>query len=105
MAITMIATAPLDKEGGRVKTPKILDDLREMRSFFDSLDTRGRGLGKEVEKKMAVMKTCVEKVEGAVYGMLIRGRERPAGWVPDAPSGEGVGGGRDMRGGDEYEDF
>ena len=75
LAITIIATTPLDQEGGGVKTPKILNDLREMRTFFDSLDTRGGGLGREVEKKMAVMKTCVDKVEGAVYGMLVRGRD------------------------------
>ncbi|RPB21608.1 Translin [Terfezia boudieri ATCC MYA-4762] len=99
LAITIIATTPLDKEGGGVKTPKILGDLRVMRAFFDSLDTRGGGLGKEVEKKMGVMRTCVEKVEGAVYGMLVRGSERPAGWVPDG-SGMGSGG----RGEDEYDD-
>jgi len=34
------------------------------------------------------MKTCVEKVENAVYGMIIRGRERPKGWVPDIGSEE-----------------
>ncbi|KAF8453130.1 Translin [Terfezia claveryi] len=89
LAITIIATTPLDKEGGGVKTPKILDDLRAMRT----------GLGKEVEKKMGVMRTCVEKVEGAVYGMLVRGSERPAGWVPD---GSGMGGGG--RGEDEFDD-
>ena len=61
-------------------------DLRLLRSSFEALDTTpcgGTGLGKDVEKKMEVMKTCVEKVETAVYGMIIRGRERPKGWVPD----------------------
>ena len=65
----------------------ILMDLRVIRSHFETLDTAscgGTGLGKDVEKKMEVMKTCVEKVETAVYGMIIRGRERPKGWVPDA---------------------
>ena len=106
LAITIIATTPLDKEGHGVKTPKVLDDLREMRAFFDSLDTRG--VGKEVEKKMEVMRTCVEKVEGAVYGMSVRGRERPVGWMPDvsgADGGGGGGGGGRGRGGaeDEYD--
>lgn len=102
LAITIIAITPLGKEGDGVKTPKILDDLREMRAFFDALDMRGGGLGKEVEKKMGVMRTCVEKVEGAVYGMLVRGRERPVGWVPDVSGAEGGGG----RGGEvgEYDD-
>lgn len=64
----------------------ILMDLRLLRTNFEALDTTsygGTGLGKDVEKKMEVMKTCVEKVETAVYGMIIRGRERPKGWVPD----------------------
>lgn len=64
----------------------ILVDLRSLRTSFEALDTAscgGTGLGKDVEKKMEVMKTCVGKVETAVYGMIIRGRERPKGWVPD----------------------
>jgi predicted translin family RNA/ssDNA-binding protein len=90
-AITTMATTgalPASKagedsaEGGG----DILVDLRLLRSSFEALDTTscgGTGLGKDVEKKMEVMKTCVEKVETAVYGMIIRGRERPKGWVPD----------------------
>ena len=64
----------------------ILMDLRLIRAYFESLDTSkagaSAGLGKDIEKKMEVMKTCVEKVENAAYGMFIRGRERPKGWVP-----------------------
>lgn len=69
--------------GGR----DILQDLRILRTSFQALDTSscgGTGLGKDIQKKMEVMITCVEKVETAVYGMIIRGRERPKGWVPDA---------------------
>ena len=62
----------------------ILTDLRSLRAHFEALDiTAGGGMKRDVEKKMEVMRTCVEKVEGAVYGMIIRGRERPKGWVPD----------------------
>ena len=32
---------------------------------------------------MEVMRQSVEKVEGAVYGLVVRGSERPKGWVPD----------------------
>lgn len=89
-AITTMATTgslPCSKTseestGGR----DILMDMRDLRTHFQALDTTscgGTGLGKDVEKKMEVMKTCVEKVETAVYGMIIRGRERPKGWVPD----------------------
>ena len=65
----------------------MLMDLRSLRAHFESLDLTSSGgnsgLAREVEKKVGVMKTCVEKVENAVYGMTIRGRERPKGWVPD----------------------
>lgn len=64
----------------------ILMDLRSLRAYFESINTGGATasswLGKEVEKKMEVMKSCVEKVENAVYGIIIRGRERPKGWLP-----------------------
>lgn len=89
-AITTMATtgslpgSASDGEGSAERD--ILMDMRKLRTSFQALDTTscgGTGLGKDVEKKMEVMKTCVEKVETAVYGMIIRGRERPKGWVPD----------------------
>ena len=66
----------------------ILGDLRSLRTYFEVMNTNcsmgsGSALGRDVDKKMEVMKTCVEKVENAVYGMIVRGRERPKGWVPD----------------------
>lgn len=64
---------------------KMLQDLRELRMQFEGLDTSaGNGLlGKEVGKKMGVMRTCVEKVETAVCSLIVRGSERPKGWVPE----------------------
>lgn len=78
--ITMIAL-----RGGEGDSPqRILLDLRRLREGFERLVITGNGgFGKEEEKKMVVMKTCVEKVENAVYGMIVRGSERPRGWVPD----------------------
>ena len=74
----------------------ILVDLRSLRTHFEALNTTsgtgtgsGAALGREVVKKMEVMKTCVEKVENAVYGMIVRGRERPKGWVPDLREEDG----------------
>ena len=79
-----------DGEEGGGKGRDILTDLRSFRTHFEALDTTSSyapgtfsPLKRDVEKKMEVMKTCVEKVENAVYGMIIRGRERPKGWVPD----------------------
>ena len=75
-------------EGGQGRD--ILTDLRHVRTHFEALDTSSSGvpgsfsgLKKDVEKKMEVMKTCVEKVEKAVYEMIVRGRERPKGWMPE----------------------
>lgn len=81
----------------------MIADLRSIRAAFESLDTGTAtyGLGKDVEKKMGVMKTCVEKVETAVYGMIVRGRERPKGWTPDTGmvgSRGGSGGGEGVEG-------
>ena len=97
-AITSMATTgvlprgapPEGGEGGEGR--EILTDLRSLRTCFESLDTTLGGkdftpLKRDVEKKMEVMRTCVEKVEIAVYGMIIRGRERPKGWVPDLGGG------------------
>lgn len=95
-AITTMATTgtlPGRRDGAAEQADRdILIDLRELRTCFQALDTTScgaTGLGKDVQKKMEVMKTCVEKVETAVYGMIIRGRERPQGWVPDLTEDRG----------------
>jgi predicted translin family RNA/ssDNA-binding protein len=88
-AITTMATTgslPGSMDAGSETDRTILADLRVLRTQFEALDTTscgGTGLGKDIDKKMEVMKTCVEKVENSVYSMIIRGRERPKGWVPD----------------------
>ncbi|KAA8895450.1 Translin [Sphaerosporella brunnea] len=86
--ITLIALNGAGGDGGGGDAGKILLDLRRLREEFEALDTTaGAGvLGKEVEKKMTVMKQCVEKVENAVYGVIVRGSEKPKGWVPDLDS-------------------
>jgi predicted translin family RNA/ssDNA-binding protein len=88
-AITAIATSGSPPGSEQVKTADekaILVDLQQLRTRFEALATISQGstgLGKEVEKKLEVMKTCVEKVEAAVYGKTIRGREGHNGWMPD----------------------
>lgn len=76
----------------------VVNDLRRMRAGFEGLDVRDGYLGRDVERKREVMRTCVEKVEGAVYGMIVRGRERPSGWVPEMGGGGGRGEGQDVAG-------
>jgi len=96
-AITAMATSGTlpgskgEEEEGKERT--ILMDLRVLRAKFEELDTtasNGSGFARDVEKKMEVMKTCVEKVETAVYGMIVRGRERPKGWIPDLPDDRAI---------------
>lgn len=81
----------------------ILTDLRSLRTCFEGLDLSPSGnasggggghLEKDVRQKMEVMRTSVEKVERAVYGIIIRGRER---WAPD------WGGAENERGWDQVE--
>jgi predicted translin family RNA/ssDNA-binding protein len=68
----------------------ILTDLRELRALLEKLDVPyGTRFGKDVGKKMVVMQTCVEKVENALYGMVVRGSERPKGWMPELNQGPG----------------
>lgn len=81
-AITGMATGGAIPGGGEEKG-NILADLRALRRGFEGLDWGAVGWRREAERKVGVLRTCVEKVEGAVCGMIVRGRERPKGWVPD----------------------
>lgn len=73
------------KDEERASPPRsILSDLRELRTYLEKLDVaRNTPFGSNVQKKMGVMQTCVEKVENAVYALTVRGSERPKGWMPD----------------------
>ena len=74
----------VDNEGAR---RDVLTDLRALRAGLEALDA-GRGpFARDAEKKMDVMRSSVEKVERALYGLVIRGRERPKGWMPDTDAG------------------
>lgn len=96
-AITTMATSGSipgsEKTADAQDQRDILMDLRALRRCFQALDTtscKDTFLGKDAEKKMEVMLTCVEKVETAVYGMIVRGRERPKGWIPDVSEDRGA---------------
>lgn len=85
-AITTIATtgtlpAPKSADGSQT----ILTHLRELRTAFEALDVTScgnQGLGRDFEKKMDVMRQSVEKVEKAACELVIRGQDKPKGWVP-----------------------
>ncbi|KAK3320178.1 Translin family-domain-containing protein [Cercophora scortea] len=63
----------------------IVEDMHDLGSFFEMLPLRS---GNRVawEKKLEVMRQSVHKVEKLGYDRVVRGSERPAGWVPDLSS-------------------
>lgn len=66
----------------------VLDDLRSIRLQLDMFEAPyGPKWVSELEtKKMPVLRECVDKVEKALYGLTVRGSERPKGWMPDMSS-------------------
>lgn len=75
--------APTPQEAHKPRT--VLDDLRAIRLLLEMFDAPGGSkFAHELEvKKMPVMRECVDKVEKALYGLTVRGSERPKGWMPD----------------------
>ncbi|KAJ4293208.1 hypothetical protein N0V90_008490 [Kalmusia sp. IMI 367209] len=61
----------------------VLSDLRALRLQLDMFEPSGGKFALDVRKKADVMRECVDKVEKALYGLTVRGTERPKGWVPD----------------------
>ena len=55
----------------------LLSDLREIRKFLDKFDfaAGSPAFRAEVERKGEVMRASVEKVENALYGLVVRGNE------------------------------
>lgn len=66
----------------------VLDDLRAIRTQLEMFEAPyGPKWVSELEtKKMPVLRECVDKVEKALYGLTVRGSERPKGWMPDVSS-------------------
>jgi len=73
--------APVPSRDGEPRN--VLSDLRELRLQLEMLEPWGGKFGADVRKKAEVMRECVDKVEKALYGLTVRGSERPKGWVPD----------------------
>ncbi|KAF2625899.1 translin associated factor X [Macroventuria anomochaeta] len=74
--------------GDSQKPRTVLDDLRSIRLQLEMFEAPyGPKWVSELEtKKMPVMRECVDKVEKALYGLTVRGSERPKGWMPDMSS-------------------
>ena len=76
------------------KQRTMLQDLQELRHRLEILDAGSDSyFSNDVDKKLAVTQSSVEKVEKALYGLAVRGSERPKGWLPnlhDGPRTTGV---------------
>lgn len=64
---------------GEAQWRHVLHDLQELRARLETLDASFY----QYEKKLEVTQTSVSKVEKALYGLVVRGSERPKGWMPD----------------------
>ena len=78
-------TSPETAEPAQSGAPQrnVLTDMRVLRSALESLDAGNGPFARDVDKKADVMRASVEKVEKALYGLTVRGAERPLGWMPD----------------------
>lgn len=84
-AITSMAThqsVPTLTLEGSEHQRNILTDMRQLRAALESLECGSGPFAKDADKKGEVMRVSVEKVERALYGLTVRGAERPKGWMP-----------------------
>ena len=83
-AITIIAIHGQVPAGETPGQSTILADMQRLRSMLEGLEVPANSpIAREIDQKMKTMKQSVEKVENGVYEIMIRGKERPKGWVPD----------------------
>lgn len=80
MRFATVATARTGRMAGGVGGRSILGDLQELRYRLETLPEIPT---KEYRGKMEVMRQSVQKVEKLGYGLVVRGSERPRGWLPD----------------------
>ena len=80
MRFATVTTARTGTLVGRVGGRNILGDLQELRYGLETLPEIPT---KEYRGKMDVMRQSVQKVEKLGYGLVVRGSERPKGWLPD----------------------
>ncbi|KFA60852.1 hypothetical protein S40285_06195 [Stachybotrys chlorohalonatus IBT 40285] len=74
--VTTAQTGELVGAHGR----NILGDIQELGCAFEMLPDVPT---KDYRNKMETMRQSVRKVEKLGYGLVVRGSERPKGWVPD----------------------
>lgn len=79
MRFATVTTAQTGELAGR-EGRSILADLQELGCAFAMLPAPPT---KDFRGKMGVARESVKKVERLGYGLVVRGSERPKGWLPD----------------------
>ncbi|KAL6701990.1 Translin [Trichoderma pleuroticola] len=79
MRFATVTTAQLGQLVGDYDR-NILGDIQELGCAFELLPQIPT---KDFRNKMEVMRQSINKVEKLGYGLVVRGSERPKGWVPD----------------------
>jgi predicted translin family RNA/ssDNA-binding protein len=74
--VTTAQTGELVGEHGR----NILGDMQALGCAYEMLPAVPT---RDYRQKLDVMRQSVKKVEKLGYGLVVRGSERPKGWVPD----------------------
>jgi hypothetical protein len=86
-AVTALS-GTMPSSGGDPGPRTILADLEDVASMLEMVPPLN-GTGKTWQKKTDVMVEQVKKVERVGYGVVVRGNERPKGWLPDMNEAEG----------------
>ncbi|KAI9726887.1 MAG: hypothetical protein M1828_000235 [Chrysothrix sp. TS-e1954] len=91
---TMALVGQSDSKADRENVQRsVLDDLRKLYLFLTNLDCGSDfHFKKDFQGKLSVMNASVDKVEKALYGLVVRGSERPKGWIPPDQQERGPGG-------------
>ncbi|KAK7431201.1 hypothetical protein QQZ08_002241 [Neonectria magnoliae] len=79
MRFATVTTAQTGELAGR-EGRNILGDIQELGCAFEMLPAVPT---KDFRGKMSAGRQSVKKVEKLGYGLVVRGSERPKGWVPD----------------------
>ncbi|KAL6876501.1 Translin [Trichoderma novae-zelandiae] len=79
MRFATVTTAQSGKLVGDYER-NILGDIQELGCAFEMLPQMPT---KDFRQKMEVMRQSINKVEKLGYGLVVRGSERPKGWIPD----------------------
>jgi predicted translin family RNA/ssDNA-binding protein len=73
--------------GGEEASESMLTQMQAMRSSLESMNVAGHQDLKGFGSKLQVTRQSLGKIENSAYGMMVRGQERPKGWMPDEGQG------------------